>query len=40
MKINRLKSVVNQILIETSNDQQGYIVEPFYPYIFDYKVEK
>jgi hypothetical protein len=32
MKLNRLKSVVKQILRESSSDSQGYMVDPFYHY--------
>jgi hypothetical protein len=32
MKLNRLKSVVNQILRESSGDEEGYMVDPFYHY--------
>ncbi|MFX1476858.1 MAG: hypothetical protein ACFFCI_01885 [Promethearchaeota archaeon] len=32
MKLNRLKSVVNQLLRESSGDAQGYMVDPFYHY--------
>ncbi|MFX1596789.1 MAG: hypothetical protein ACFFBK_12080 [Promethearchaeota archaeon] len=32
MKLNRLKSVVKQILRESSGDSQGYMVDPFYHY--------
>ena len=32
MKLNRLKSVVNQIIRESSGDSQGYMVDPFYHY--------
>jgi hypothetical protein len=32
LKLNRLKSVVNQILRESSGDEQGYMVDPFYHY--------
>jgi len=30
LKINRLKSIVNQIIRESSADSQGYMVDPFY----------
>ena len=32
MKLNRLKSVVNQVIRESSGDSQGYMVDPFYHY--------
>lgn len=32
MKLNRLKSVVNQVIRESSGDSQGYLVDPFYHY--------
>ena len=32
MKLNRLKSIVNQILRESSGDEKGYMVDPFYHY--------
>ena len=32
MKLNRLKSIVNQIIRESSSDSQGYMVDPFYHY--------
>jgi len=32
MKLNRLKSVVNQILRESSGTSEGYMVDPFYHY--------
>lgn len=32
MKLNRLKSVINQVLRESSGDSQGYMVDPFYHY--------
>ena len=32
MKLNRLKSVANQLLRESSSDSQGYMVDPFYHY--------
>ena len=32
LKLNRLKSVVNQIVRESSGDEQGYMVDPFYHY--------
>ena len=30
MKLNRLKSIVNQTIRESSKDSQSYIVDPFY----------
>jgi hypothetical protein len=32
MKINRLKSVINQVLRESSADSGGYRLDPFYHY--------
>jgi len=32
MKLNRLKSVVNQVIRESSGDSHGYMVDPFYHY--------
>lgn len=32
MKLNRLKSVVNQVIRESSGDSQGYMLDPFYHY--------
>lgn len=32
MKLNRLKSVANQVLRESSSDSQGYMVDPYYNY--------
>ncbi|MHA2288105.1 MAG: hypothetical protein ACXABG_04890 [Promethearchaeota archaeon] len=32
MKLNRLKSVVKQVLRESSASSQGYMVDPFYHY--------
>jgi hypothetical protein len=32
MKLNRLKSIVNQVIRESSGDSQGYMVDPFYYY--------
>jgi len=30
MKLNRLKSIVNQVLRESSGGPQGYMLDPFY----------
>jgi len=30
MKLNRLNSVANQVIRESSGDSQGYMVDPFY----------
>ncbi len=38
MKLNRLKSVVNQILRESSEDSQEYMVDPFYHYTPEYEI--
>ena len=32
MKLNRLKSIVNQVIRESSSDSKGYMVDPFYHY--------
>ena len=32
MKLNRLKSIVNQVVRESSSDSQGYMIDPFYHY--------
>ena len=32
MKLNRLKSIVNQVVRESSGDSQGYMIDPFYHY--------
>ncbi len=32
MKLNRLKSVVKQVIRESSGDSQGYMLDPFYHY--------
>lgn len=32
MKLNRLKSIINQILRESSSNSHGYMVDPFYHY--------
>ena len=32
MKLNRLKSIVNQVIRESSGDSKGYMVDPFYHY--------
>jgi hypothetical protein len=32
MKLNRLKSVVKQVLRESSSGSKGYMVDPFYHY--------
>ena len=32
MKLNRLKSIVNQVIRESSGDDKGYMVDPFYHY--------
>lgn len=32
MKLNRLKSIVNQLIRESSGDKKGYLVDPFYHY--------
>jgi len=38
MKLNRLKSIVNQILRESTSDSQGYMVDPFYHYTPEYEL--
>ncbi len=38
MKLNRLKSVVNQVLRVTSSDQQEYMVDPFYHYTPEFEI--
>ncbi len=38
MKLNRLKSVVNQVIRESSGDSQGYMVDPFYHYTPKYEI--
>jgi hypothetical protein len=38
MKLNRLKSVVNQVLRDSSGDSQGYMVDPFYHYTPDFEI--
>ena len=32
MKLNRLKSIVNQVIRESSGDENGYMIDPFYHY--------
>ena len=32
MKLSRLKSIVNQVLRESSSDSQGYMIDPFFHY--------
>ncbi|MFX0033949.1 MAG: hypothetical protein ACFE9P_14925 [Candidatus Hermodarchaeota archaeon] len=32
MKLNRLKSVINQLLRESLGGSQGYMIDPFYHY--------
>jgi len=32
MKLNRLKSIVNQVVRESSSGSQGYMIDPFYHY--------
>ena len=32
MKLNRLKSIVNQVLRDSSRNSQGYMVDPFHHY--------
>ena len=32
MELNRLKSVVNQVIRESFGETQGYLVDPFYHY--------
>jgi hypothetical protein len=38
MKLNRLKSVVNQVIRESSSDSQGYMIDPFYHYTPDNEI--
>jgi len=38
MKLNRLKSIVNQVIRESSGDSQGYMVDPFYHYTPEYQI--
>ena len=32
LKLSRLKSIVNQVVRESSGDEEGYMVDPFYHY--------
>jgi hypothetical protein len=32
LKLNRLKSVVNQVIRESAGGSQGYMIDPFYHY--------
>ena len=38
MKLNKLKSVVNQVIKESSGDSQGYMLDPFYHYKPKYEI--
>ncbi|MFX0074002.1 MAG: hypothetical protein ACFE96_01060 [Candidatus Hermodarchaeota archaeon] len=38
MKLNKLKSVVKQVLRETSRGAQGYMIDPFYHYTPDNEI--
>ena len=38
MKLNRLKSVVNQVIRESSGNSQGYLVDPFYHIKPEYEI--
>ncbi len=38
MKLNRLKSIVNQILRESSASEQGYMIDPFYHYTPEFEI--
>ena len=38
MKLNRLKSVVNQVIRESAGDSQGYMVDPFYHYTPEHEI--
>ena len=38
MKLNRLKSVVNQVIRESSGNSQGYLVDPFYHVKPEYEI--
>ena len=38
MKLNRLKSVVNQVIRQSSGDSQGYLIDPFYHYTPEFEI--
>ncbi len=38
MKLNRLKSIVNQTIRESSGDSQGYMVDPFFYHTPEFEI--
>jgi hypothetical protein len=38
LKLNRLKSIINQIIRESSGDSQDYMVDPFYHHTPEFEI--